>query len=146
MNRALLTVKARKTQERNPVVFIVKKPQIDLGMHRVSCIPLSHIHSYYFLPRIPSPPPFPFQPTCITHCKDKMPKNWNKYSQKRNIGVSVPVSTFMCLWANYIQGGSDKSGILIKFFLNDTAQLKTIRFHWNKNRLAKERTENQFSQ
>ncbi len=29
-------------------------------------------------------------------------KIWNKYSQKRNIKVSVLISTFMCLWANYI--------------------------------------------
>ncbi len=43
----------------------------------------------------PSCPPDP-------HCKDKMPKIWNKYSQKRNIGASVPISTFMCLWADNI--------------------------------------------
>ncbi len=45
---------------------------------------------------------FPWIFQCTLHCKDKIPKFRNKYSQKRNIGVSVPISTFMRLWAIYI--------------------------------------------
>jgi hypothetical protein len=40
--------------------------------------------------------------SAVLHCKEKMPKIGSKYSQERNIGASVLISTFMCLWANYI--------------------------------------------
>jgi hypothetical protein len=33
----------------------------------------------------------------FVHCKEKMPKIGSKNSQKRSIGVSVPISKFMCL-------------------------------------------------
>ncbi len=36
------------------------------------------------------------------HYKDKTPKFQNKYSHKRNIQASAPISTFMRLWAIYI--------------------------------------------
>ncbi len=39
--------------------------------------------------------------TYTLHCKDTIPQIRNKYSPRRNCAASVPMSTFMCLWAIY---------------------------------------------
>ncbi len=51
-------------------------------------------------------PPFYKWKGSHSHCKDTIPKIRNKFPQKRNCAASVPISTFMRLWAIYIFPGS----------------------------------------
>ncbi len=40
--------------------------------------------------------------TFLPHCKDKTENLKQIFPEKGNIGASVPISIFMCLWTNYI--------------------------------------------
>ncbi len=58
--------------------------------------------------------------------------------------VTWPIIPHTC--CTYVQGGSDKSGILKTVLQNHTAQLKIIRFYWTKKRLPEEHIKNQVIQ
>ncbi len=60
------------------------------------------LSAYIILSIVQSPHNVFLHRKTVPHCKDKIPKFRNKYFQKRNIGVSVPISTFMCLGVMYI--------------------------------------------
>jgi hypothetical protein len=40
-----------------------------------------------------------------SYWRNTIPKIWNNYSHKRKCSATVPISTFMCLWAIYILPG-----------------------------------------
>ncbi len=71
--------------------------QIQVIWMLVTSLPTSHDSGHLSDPHNHNP-----HETIVSQCKDKIPKFGNKYSQKRNIGVSVPISTLMCLWVIYI--------------------------------------------
>ncbi len=62
-----------------------------LGTFGLVVIKVHIVQFVYLFSNVPQP-----------HCKDMIPKIRNKYSQKRKCVASVPISTFMCLWAIYI--------------------------------------------
>jgi hypothetical protein len=72
------------------------------------------------------------------NCPD-YPFHWASSEAKKYVSVTLTV-VFL---SPFIQGGSDKSGILKLFLENLTAQLKIIRFYKTKKKLTDGCIENQ---
>jgi hypothetical protein len=72
---------------------------------------------------------------------------WPALSLVDTLPISLVTSGVMEILASlFVQGGSDKSGILQIFIKIYTAQLKIIRFYRNKNTLAGKHIENRIIQ
>ncbi len=63
-----------------------------------SCMYRDYTSLVWYAPRTMCP--WTICPT--PHCTDKIPKIRNKYSQEKNCAATVPIPTFMFLWAIYI--------------------------------------------